>query len=113
MLHRIVETIYYYLEDAKKFSNSNIVSNIEMIKKQCNLSVLRFNLEPEDVDAFIRNFVKYMMKYSTEKPHNITEDFNLLIANIIQTSKIIDTPAIRFLNNQDRDDFNKGFLLYE
>jgi len=69
-------------------------------------------LDKEDTENFIKAYLNYMYSHENSSVNTVLY-FTRLIHQMLEVSKKLEDPAIRFLNNFKDNDFKKGFLLHD
>lgn len=114
MLHDIILTIFEHFNSNSSSKKTSPLLNkkISDIKNNCDLFPISMYLDKEDTENFIKAYLNYMYSHENSSVNTVLY-FTRLIHQMLEVSKKLEDPAIRFLNNFKDNDFKKGFLLHD
>lgn len=111
MLEKIVNSIDRYLDTFKDIDVGDIHELTNSIMIEANVVPLTIALDYDHRRSFVRNFIKCMHVLHSAEESDVRDSFNNLLVKIHITSSRMDTPAIRFLQEEPGSSFVEGFLL--
>jgi hypothetical protein len=112
MLHEILDLVHKHIRSRKGpdiSSQLDLVRFYRAIRETEEFIFLQINNNICEPDVFITDFLHFFLQYSTNT-ETVTRQFQKIIYNIRITCEICSDPAIRFLTNENANDFNEGYL---